>query len=330
MPTLLLFNPEHDYALAYGGRNYMAPASVRSLASRMQLLPLLWGAEDDYILTADNKVAQAGNISNIRALSEVIDSITCVDPWGWDEAVRCRLMTLGIPESLVADNKYIETVRRLSHRRISIECNRYLGSNNIPQEFYTVENAMEFALHNEGCYLKLPWSSGGRGVLSTGDLTTSQINEWVRGAIRRQGSVLGERKIDRQLDFASLWDIVDGKVKLDGLSLSISDGRGKYKGNVFGSQEKIKNYIERFSKESLTPVLDLQESFIGKSIAPFYDGKLGIDMICSSDGTIFPCVEINLRRTMGHVAMYYEARADKHLPFKAQLIDIDSLKASCS
>ena len=37
-------------------------------------------------------------------------------------------------------------------------------------------------------------------------------------------------------------------------------------------------------------------------VAPHDTGPLGVDMLAGNDGTLNPCIELNLRRTMGFVA----------------------------
>ena len=41
-----------------------------------------------------------------------------------------------------------------------------------------------------------------------------------------------------------------------------------------------------------------------------YEGPVGVDMMVLHDRMIHPCVEINLRRTMGHVALNISPRID--------------------
>lgn len=227
-----------------------------------------------------------------------------VFPWGWDPALRQRLLSLGVPERLLPSNEFLDILRRLSHRRISIACNEFLGSPSVPAEFFSVEEALGFALSSPGCYFKMPWSSGGRGVVATADLSQSQIREWLIGCLRRQGSVLAERGVDRNLDFASLWSISEqGQVRFEGMSVSECDGRGKYKGNLSASQDLISRYILSKAPSFTSDIIEAQRDFIAAEIAPFYHGKLGIDMMADTDGVVYPCVEINLRITMGHVAL---------------------------
>ena len=40
-----------------------------------------------------------------------------------------------------------------------------------------------------------------------------------------------------------------------------------------------------------------------------YEGPLGIDMLVTSQGIIHPCVEINLRNTMGSILIHPEDRS---------------------
>ena len=306
MPRLLVFNPEHDYALAHGGRHYMAPASVRKLASRMQLLPLVWAHEEDYILTPDNEAVEARNGQKKTSLGEIREKIEEISVWGWDAALSYRLETAGFGDYLLPSQEELEKMRRLSHRRISIKCNKMLGSPLIPEEINSLEGAMEFLKRHNACYFKMPWSSGGRGVVTTRELNQQQVAEWVNGCIRRQGSLMAEPEVERVIDFSSLWTLKNGEAVMEGYSISLSDGRGKYDGNLYGPQDDIKEYIMRHVPDFDDGTTILQKEFLEKEIAPAYSGKVGIDMMGDKDGRLYPCVEINLRRTMGHVAIAYE------------------------
>lgn len=277
----------------------MAPASVRILAQRLQFLPEIWGQCDDFILLADNTIMSAR--SNFTKFEP--DKITSVEPWGWDKALSHRLSGIGIPDRLLPSHCFLENLRRLSHRRISIKCNSFLKAPYVPKECFSVEEAMSFFEETSFCYFKMPWSSGGRGVVSTLELNYSQVKEWVGGCIRRQGSVLAEKGVDRWFDFSSLWNVSERNVTFEGFSISLSDGRGKYVGNLYGPQPEIEKFIKDRTPGLDDSVLYLLKKFIIQTISPFYNGKLGVDMMVAKDSGLYPCVEINLRRTMGHVAL---------------------------
>lgn len=315
MGRLYVFNPDHDYALSQGNPNYTPPASVVKLERQLQFLPLVWARDDDFILTADNQIVRAADIrkaDNLRvkdhdilSIDSVKNDIDSIEPWGWDGRMQKRVQELNLSHTLSPSDEFMKNLRRLSHRRISIAANNFMNSPAVPCEFFNIDDALDFAVKYPGCYFKLPWSGGGRGVVATRELTATQIFEWVSGAIRRQGSVIGEIGIERILDFATLWKIDQHKVNFLGLSLSLSDGRGKYDGNMYSAQDRLREYILQKAPAFNQRVLDSQKEFISQYLSPFYNGFLGIDMMADEAGYVYPCVEINLRRTMGHVAMAY-------------------------
>ena len=102
--ALYIFNPEHDLALASGETNYMAPASARQMASELALLPM-WYAEEGSVVLAPS----AYNLDYVKKIQELlglsVDLMTepelasernlDIRPWGWDIAIRKRLLDLG-------------------------------------------------------------------------------------------------------------------------------------------------------------------------------------------------------------------------------------------
>ena len=106
--ALYIFNPEHDLALASGETNYMAPASARQMASELALLPM-WYAEEGSVVLAPS----AYNLDYVKKIQELlglsVDLMTepelasernlDIRPWGWDIAIRKRLLDLGVEET---------------------------------------------------------------------------------------------------------------------------------------------------------------------------------------------------------------------------------------
>ncbi|MDE5868743.1 MAG: hypothetical protein K2H18_00800 [Muribaculaceae bacterium] len=128
----------------------------------------------------------------------------------------------------------------------------------------------------------------------------------MKGIIRSQGSLIAENLYERKIDFASEWKVDEDKnVLFLGLSLFHSSNRGKYQGNLLESQSDIENLLRKNSKWN-SSYLHIQQDFIKKYISPIYSGPVGFDMLADKDGEINPCVEINIRRTMGHVAIEVE------------------------
>lgn len=306
---LLLFNPETEYALASGASFYTPPARVEKLRKDGQLLPEAWANKDDIILVddvkdlhSDIKLVQWDMLE--RLFLEYPDLI--VEPWGWNAALVRRLLDHGVPESKLPDSTRINRIRELAHRRTTISLNNIWNGivddkyrAEIPAELSTIESCMEYYKRNPGSWMKAPWSSSGRGVINTAaDMTYKLVEQWCRGIIRRQGSVMGETGADRKSDYATEWRMHEGTAEYLGLSSFSTSNRGKYISNESISQSRM---IKKFDAESMlniSEVVALQKNILEQTLTG-YEGFLGVDMIVEREGKLRPFVEINLRRTMG-------------------------------
>ena len=56
-------------------------------------------------------------------------------------------------------------------------------------------------------------------------------------------------------------------------------------------------------QDDLRDAIELIRTYMSEAIHGEYIGPFGVDMMVLPGKTICPCVEINLRRTMGHVAL---------------------------
>ena len=156
--------------------------------------------------------------------------------------------------------------------------------------------------------IKLPWSSSGRGVIYSFASPEETLHGYLRGMIRRQGSVILEPYRDRIQDFAMLFYSDGTTARFRGLSMFITDGRGFYSGNLVMRQ---KDMAGRLPFDHSIWASRLEHS-LTKIIAPAYRGWMGVDMMtCRGlDGNmeVVPCVEINLRKTMGVAALFAAQR----------------------
>lgn len=325
---IYIFNPDTDFALASGSKFYTPPASVIALRRKMGALPALYAPEGSAILLFDkDDIPAASTDARLRHaiatkkitllapedLPEYLDRNrdTRFFPWGWNHALRHFLLQNGASAISLPSETDLDHVRRLSHRRLTIDANRFFIESGIakpdalPHEFTCAEAAQSFLNENHGAWFKAPWSSSGRGVINSSELWPEETMQWVRGTIRRQGSVMAETAADKQCDFASEWIITpDHNPLFAGLSMFETSNRGKYKRNVSLAQEDI---ISRFRENTLVDpasVIEYQRLFLQKEVAPFYAGPVGIDMMTDKAEGLRPCVEINLRMTMGIVALF--------------------------
>ena len=325
--TLHVFNPEHDLALASGLSNFTAPHAGRRLRADLGYLPALWAGADDCVLV--EHVGQARQAwGRLRARvggrpCQFVDKsqlgrldISRVEPWGWDMPLRSSLIRHGVSPGACASEAEIADIRQCSHRRMAVRVQERLRM--VPSvEVSSLDEVATFFSHSSSSpvVVKAPWSSSGRGVRFVDSAHFDHFRGWIANVIRQQGSVMVEPYRPKVKDFGMEFEMQpDGMANYLGLSL-FTTHNGAYAGNVIASEDDKRDMISRYVPASSldivrAKVMDALREVLGRR----YVGPLGVDMMIVShpsvDGfLIHPCVEINLRRTMGHVAI---AMANAH------------------
>lgn len=324
--TLHIFNPEHEYAMAADMTNFTPPHAARVVRSELAYLPALWAQDGDIIIVDDVpaainayrklKLKRRPEIKfvTLKELRKAIENsvVEAVEPWGWDKTVRHALLKAGAPAEAMPDNDTINAIRMLSNRATAVEL---LG--NIRQEdtagwltghavvCHDMPEVEHFVEQHKDVVLKAPWSCSGRGVrYVTPDTFTENIRKWTERTLMKQQTMVAEVKCDKVLDFAvEFMAEADGTVRMAGLSL-FNTINGAYKGNVIASEAEKRTKIERYiPSERLDNVINRMAEQIGHKLRGAYTGPLGVDMLVADGSLLNPCVEINLRRTMGHAAL---------------------------
>lgn len=322
MQKIRIFNPEHDLALAFGGTNYTPPPMARLLHRDLQMLPYWFSNSGDTILTenpeTDEKWIESMNdrfhtgvkvdtVSNIGKYNDI-------EPWGWNRFLWHRLRLSGVPDTAIPTESTIEDIRRLSHRRISIDIHRLFLDNipslqdNTPVELDNMPDIHDFARRNPRAYVKAPWSSSGKGIYRALDIVALDFNRWCSGILKRQGSLLCEKPLSAVLDFAMEFRCNNGQTEFIGYSIFNNDTQSSFSGGLLMSTDRLHDKIVSTlgDEKIILKVRDTAIEIINKLIAPYYSGYAGIDMMIytDSDGElrINPCIELNLRTTMGVVS----------------------------
>ncbi|NPD80536.1 hypothetical protein HPS57_00870 [Prevotella sp. PINT] len=328
--TLHIFNPEHDIALAADSPFWTSPKAGIMLRRSLGWLPALWAKDGDIVVVSDVSEAhseQEAVESILRrrcieihfcTLNDVIkktfrNNIDNVDVWGWDSAIVNQLARAGVPRGLMPSDEVLKHQRALSDRATSaklldhlvhlsdIFCGEAIAVHNI--------NNIEILAENWGSIvLKSPWSSSGRGVRQWMD-GNQATRRWAEKVIESQGHIMVERYLDKVMDFAMEFNVDDdGTVKYQGLSLFSTSGSA-YTGNMLAPEEDKRKILSAYiAAELLDDIACEVCQWMQHALSGYYIGPFGIDMmivrINSGNGFgINPCVEINLRRTMGHVAL---------------------------
>ncbi len=155
--------------------------------------------------------------------------------------------------------------------------------------------------------VKTPYSSSGRGLLWLNEKFTDKEKEWIKGALKKQGLVSIEPALDKRLDFAMEFrSDGKGKVTYEGLSIFHTEKRGVYAGNLLGVAGQWENYLQGLFGNTFRQIKDTLQEVLAQLYGYHYIGYLGVDMLIYLQGDclrIHPCVEINMRYTMGVVAL---------------------------
>ena len=317
---LLVFNPEHDLALAANLSNFTAPHAGRQLRADLGFVPAIWAAADDFVLVENVEDAERRFLRLTRRPFGrfIAKDLLCklqfsaVDVWGWDLAIRAYLLRWGVEAVVMPTVTQIDAIRQLSHRRYAMQLLERLqmpGTIGRSCETDQMEMIADRLQSGEHLVVKAPWSSSGRGVrFMEGDMNIYDKG-WVRHVIEKQGSVMVEPYYNKVKDFGMEF-VSDGKglVSYVGLSL-FQTSNGAYTGNILASEDEKEHMISRYiSVDLLKAIRQKICTLMGVLLKDRYAGAFGIDMMVvrrdDGDGFLLhPCVEINLRRTMGHVAI---------------------------
>ena len=317
---LLVFNPEHDLALAANLSNFTAPHAGRQLRADLGFVPAIWAAADDFVLVENVEDAERRFLRLTRRPFGrfIAKDLLCklqfsaVDVWGWDLAIRAYLLRWGVEAVVMPTVTQIDAIRQLSHRRHAMQLLESLqmpGTIGCASETDQMDIIADRLHRGEHLVVKAPWSSSGRGVRFMEDDMNIYDKGWVRHVIEKQGSVMVEPYYNKVKDFGMEF-VSDGKgiVSYVGLSL-FQTSNGAYTGNILASEDEKEHMISRYiSVDLLKAIRQKICTLMGVLLKDRYAGAFGIDMMVvrrdDGDGFLLhPCVEINLRRTMGHVAI---------------------------
>lgn len=308
-------------ALCSGRTAYTPPRNVREFERRLALLPSLYAAEGSIIIVPeeiDVKNLPYYDIFKEKSLTAMPIKSVCgpVEPWGWNPALRERLLRNG-DEAYLPSQAEVERWRELAHRRTTREILVKMNVGELPMECVNFADVVSCAKNWKNIVVKLPWTSSGRGIFFLNETQLDNSRRVLEQAIKARGSVMVERRLGKQTDFATEWYADKGQVTFLGFSLFRSSIHGNYSGNLVASQRALTDEIcHHTSPEKLSETVARLEDALNLVIAPFYHGFFGVDMLVDNTGEIAPCLEVNLRRTMGHVALSLWEQFRRQFVFK--------------
>ncbi|MCD8290048.1 MAG: hypothetical protein LUC91_00930 [Prevotella sp.] len=322
---LHIFNPEHDVVLAYNRPNITLPHAVQELRINMGFLPALWADDADCVLVDDVAFAIKAVRQVKREHADVLFLtkndlknlyFTKIEPWGWDREVCTTLVEAGINADIIPTQEDLLNIRMLSSRRTAAGLLSYLCDGTVQQtcgkSFY-VDNMRDLeSLLAEYSHVvvKALWSSNGRGLryLSVEQGISDSIRGWIESTLHNQGGIMVEPYYNKVKDFAlEFYMYGDGIIEYQGISV-FDTKNGIYTGNIITTEDKKVSLVCKYIPvEILTQIRQCIVEYLSEKFKNIYNGPFGIDMMIVADANngqflLHPCVEMNLRRTMGHVA----------------------------
>lgn len=334
------FNPENDIALGMGTRQGFTPPKQAAMFARGAAAIVWWlGDKGDKVLMPkdltdeERRAAEEWRAEMERLVGEGPQLIYEIgegeqgmeaEPWGWSRYACNALRGRGMEgEQLDRMEGAAEALRQLSHRRTAAEINRRLAemvdwerfgmeqpceAEELTSAEAVKERLEEMNGRGEVSVWKSPWSSSGRGVFFSDKLSAEVVVNRCATIIRQQGSVMMEPARRKLIDFAMLFRTeADGAVKMWGLSEFHNLHGSAYGGNRIASDEAIMGHLTRYlPQELLLDVATALEEILTNLVGEVYRGFLGVDMMVVENreggAALVPCVELNLRTTMGVVA----------------------------
>ena len=315
--NLLVFNPEHDYALADNHPHFVALRSAAKFAYDCAPFMRYLSEDENVVLDAYEPFGMDFR-KKFLPLQEP-QRITKVVPWGWDAAVVYQLQRIGVDERLLPSEERLQQLRELAHRKTTNTAINYLREQHphpewlpeSPQYLTSTQEVVDFVKNTPDAIFKSPYSGNGRGHLYAHNECSPTLLRQCEGVIKHQGGILAEKQYAVVQDFAMEFSCDRGAVTFRGYSLFKTEHYG-YGGNLLMPDEEILRTLSQYiNMEELQQIQFLVTRFLEQHIAPHYDGDAGVDMfVYQEDGLyrIHPFVEVNLRKTMGLAAHDIYAR----------------------
>ena len=190
-----------------------------------------WGADRQLLPTKDE-------IYHLRGLSH--RRLTINIHLRLQELLRCQATShsSGTVESM--DNSPSKIEGAGGSMIVSVDGNHLPLACPVPVELAVLEDVREFVESHDGCFIKTPWSSSGRGIYhATAGKWTPELEQWCNGALKRQGSVLCEVAFDKVMDLAVEFFACGGKTSVRGFSIFSTDSHSQYHSGIVASQDVL-------------------------------------------------------------------------------------------
>jgi len=336
-PVVAWFNSdaENHVMAATSGTHYDANKHALALEADLEILALTWCRKDDVALLRQSPSQE--HLAHLKAsgleLPEIVaakdlDSLAGrklggLRPWAWSPDASKLLQPLADDVSPAVSWQWREPLPALWFSKelgirleAQLDCPGERGV--VCRDLETAMKEIHAGLTQGAVLLKAAHSCAGRGHLRVEpDRPSEPTRAWLRQAIAKHGCVIVERWLERVADFSALYEMHgDGSVELFGMTLMENDSAGRFQGTrvayKWGSMFEPEVAAFLFNQADVMRWYDEIIPGAMPTLLPGYVGPVGIDAMVHRlpDGSLAlkPVVEVNVRMTMGRVALELQKR----------------------
>jgi uncharacterized ferritin-like protein (DUF455 family) len=336
-PVVAWFNSdaENHVMAAASGTHYDANKHALALESDLEILTLAWCRKDDVALLRHPPSQE--HLARLKAAGLELPEIVATKdlgsligrklgglrPWAWSPDASKLLQPLAEDVSPAVAWQWREPLPALWFSKelgvrleTLLDCSGERGV--VCRDLETTMEEIHARLTNGAVLLKAAHSCAGRGHLRVEPGRPEEpVSAWLRQAIAKHGCVIVERWLERVVDFSALYEMhADGSVELIGMTLMENDSAGRFQGTrvayKWGSMLEPEVAAFLFSQANVMRWYDEIIPGALPSLLPGYVGPVGIDAMVHRlpDGSLAlkPVVEVNVRMTMGRVALELQKR----------------------
>ncbi|MDR2683397.1 MAG: hypothetical protein LBB64_05970 [Dysgonamonadaceae bacterium] len=329
------FNPGHETAVLNASKHYQPAANLLKMQRDLAFLPAWYADPGDFVWVEEDLTDTFRR--DIRDLHCNIHPLTVhqikekanalagqrVELWGLSPQSIHRFGQIsrqyGLGWQVPA---WKEAFRSLGSRTTAchvLTCLTQaipeLNGGLIPTFVSSREELEEYVGSCPGKWLvKSPFSSSGRGLVWLPPGAPGQSErQIIGGMLKRQSQVSIERALDKVMDFSMHFGTnAEGHIRFTGYSVFRTNEKGAYKSTCIAAQETLEKQISRFIRNDL--LLQVKNELLHilpQTYAPYDSGHIGVDMLVYRTGNeyaLHPCVEINMRKSMGYLAIVLQQK----------------------
>jgi hypothetical protein len=324
------FNPGHETAVLNASKYYHPPAHVVKMQTDLAFLPAWYASENDFVFMktslSDHFILSCKPV-NLRVKAVTPDDFattpemfqnSAIDLWGispqsvhfFEKLSEKWNLSLDIPQW--KEEFCFLGSRFASQKLLSGLLNRMpkIEQTILPHFFTNIETIEQLTVQNqEKLLVKSPYSSSGRGLvwLPPGKIAQSE-KQIISGMLKKQVQVSVEWVLNKCLDFSMHFENTDrGETRFIGYSIFQTNAKGAYEKSLLAGQKHLEKQLTNLIDANLLlQTRTVLTEMIQKMYIPHYIGTIGVDMMIYQLGNSYrlhPCVEINMRKSMGYLAI---------------------------